>query len=84
MHFLLLGGDKLPSHLSSHIIAISARIVSLFLVPAYSGAILSFILLPIIKLPFFDIKGLVEDGSYQIVYSNRSSMYVWFQVSHLF
>lgn len=43
-----------------------ATIGTLVLFNAYSGTILSFILIPKIKLPFTNIKGLVKDGTYKL------------------
>ena len=63
--------------------AYANRIVALFLVPAYSGAIMSFIVYPNIKLPFRDVRGLVEDGSYKMAYDARSEEYNWFKVGRL-
>lgn len=62
----LLDGGNIPEKISFRIASISARIVSLTLLPIYTGAILSLILFPLVKIPFTNPKEFVEDGSYKI------------------
>lgn len=66
IHFL--GGENPPQRISFRLLTTSTRLAALFIVPAYSGAILSFILHPVVKLPFNNVKEFVEDGSYQLGY----------------
>lgn len=61
---MIVGSDD-PEAKSIRLIIILTRLTALFIVPAYSAFLLSFILHPNVKLPFKDIKGFVQDGSYQ-------------------
>lgn len=60
---------------------ITTRFVALFIVPAYSAFILSFILYPNVKLPFEDMKGLVKDKTYKLGFSTQEGWDDWFRVS---
>lgn len=53
----------------------------MFIVPAYSGFLLTYILQPNIKIPFTDIKGLIQDGSYKIGFSRQKGVEDYFNAS---
>lgn len=63
---------------------ITTRLAALFIVPAYSAFILTFILYPDARLPFTDIKGLVQDGSYKIAFLKNQNWDNWFRVNLTF
>ena len=72
----------MPTTFSIRIAIATIRLIALFVVPAYSAAILTSILLDNVKLPFSDIRGFVEDGSYQLGFSIEDRFHVWFNVRH--
>lgn len=69
-----------PKSVSIRLVMITVRFVALFIIPAYSGFLLTYILFQNIEFPFNDIKGLVEDGSYKIGFSVESNIEHWFEV----
>lgn len=60
---------------------IATRIVALFIVPAYSAFLLSFILYPKVRLPFIDITTFIQDGSYKLAFPLAINWDNWFDVS---
>lgn len=61
------------------------RIPPLYLVFAYSGVIISFITVRIITLPFQDLDGLIQDGSYKLGYLKVNNLVdSWFKVQDIF
>ena len=59
--------DGIPQNISSRIITLTGRFVGLFIMPAYCGALLSFIVTPEFTYPFRDVFGLfATKGEYKI------------------
>lgn len=54
---------------------------ALFLVPAYSAVLLTFMIVPIVKLPFTDMQSFVQDGTYKLGFSTQQRWDVFFNVS---
>lgn len=75
-------GEGSWKSVSARLAIAATTITTLFIVPSYSGALASSILLPRFKLPFTDLEEFVKDGSYRIVYPN--SLKIMFQVSDAF
>lgn len=82
--FFLTGGDDDPQNFSLRLVTIAMRIVALFIVPAYTGALLSFILTPSIKLPFENVQEFVEDGTYKAGYVHSMGFELQFLVNNFF
>lgn len=74
-------GSKLPKSISTRIAAIMTRLAPFFIIPIYSAAVLSFVTVKLIDLPFKDLRGLVEDGSFKIGYENGTFLHYFFRVS---
>lgn len=70
--FFFSGSYDPPQKFPFLTLTISVRLAALFIVPAYTGTILSIILNPIAKVPFNDLKEFVEDGSFQLGYPYQS------------
>lgn len=63
----------------TQLVLITNRIVPLFLVPAYSAAILSFLLVRKVKLPYDDVNDLAEDETIELgIYFNGGWVIVRF------
>lgn len=67
------GGFDPPEEYPNRIVTLASRLTALFIVPAYTGAILSIILIPTFEYPFKDIQEFVEDGSFQILYDEKTT-----------
>lgn len=65
--FLNQDGEKTPECALVKIVIMATRIVALFIVPAYTGAILSFLVSPSIKMPFSDVEEFAKDGTFKII-----------------
>lgn len=76
-----LGGSETPKKTSFKIVSAATRLAALFLVPAYTGAILSFIMTPKIELPFMNVKEFVEDGAYKLGYIESLNGAILFKVN---
>ena len=68
--FMNQEGEESWTSFSANIVAMSTTIAAFFVVPAYTGAVSSSILIPNFKLPFKDLNGFVKDGSYLIGYTD--------------
>lgn len=78
---IFVDGAGDPEIKSIRITIITTRFLALFIVPAYSAFLLTYLLQPNIQLPFKDMKGLVKDGSYKIGFSKKTNFQNWFKVS---
>lgn len=82
LHYSFFSGNDDITPTTPYQIAITVvRTAALFLNPAYTGAIVSIILIPNINLPFQDVKGIVEDGSYKIGYLKSINYTIFFEVN---
>lgn len=55
--------------------------MAVIIVQAYSAFLITYLLTPNIKMPFTDIEGFVQDGSYELGFSVHSDMHALFEVS---
>ena len=70
----------MPNAISSRIASLTSRLNPFFLVPAYSAAIVSFLTIRYINLPFNDLSGLVKDGTFKTGYQNETLLKLFFDV----
>lgn len=73
-NFSFSGGHDPPGEVTFRIMTMASRLSALFIVSAYTGAILSFILVPKFEYPFGNVKEFVEDGSYLLGYTIEASL----------
>lgn len=73
-------GIKIPNITVFRISAIMTRAVPLLVVSVYSATFLSFVKVKTIRLPFEDIDGLVQDGTFKIGFENGTFLDGFFWV----
>ncbi|KAJ4445621.1 hypothetical protein ANN_12303 [Periplaneta americana] len=80
---LTYGTDNTPNFLSGRLAFAVASLTSVVVYTAYSAILMSYLAVHIDRLPFYDLKGLLEDGSYQLGTLRGSSAHVYFEYKNL-
>lgn len=73
-----------PKAAPGRILVISSYLVSVVVLTAYSGALISFIAVEIPRVPFHSLGELVKDSSYTVQVVKDTAAYMYFAVSSLF
>lgn len=80
VEILLSQGSGRLQNLSSRILYVSLWVKSLILLPLYTGAVVSLLTIRIPFLPFEDLTGFLEDGTYRLIAENYTFQVRYFQV----
>ncbi|XP_021933555.1 probable glutamate receptor [Zootermopsis nevadensis] len=79
--FCQQGHDFTPNSGSCRLVYLTAYLIAVILLSAYSAALVSFLTKKSVAMPFKDLQGLLKDGSYKLGVMENSAEYRLFENS---
>lgn len=78
------GINEKPENISSQLAKMAALTASVFLLPAYSAFLISFLTVDKEVFPFTDFESFVKDGTYKLTSLKYPFVYLYFKVNIFF